>query len=228
MAADPLTLFGGLLLGLASSLHCAGMCGPIASSLMFAFSPGGSPAERARALFSAHAGRILMYVAAGTAVGALGSTVYGAFDHSGSFAMIRWAGAVALGWIGLSVAGLAPSLAGLDRLGAPIAATLRFAPARESGAFVSGALWGFLPCGMVYGALFYALLSGSALSGASVMAGFGLGTLPSVTAVAFGLSHFRRFARTANVRLGVGLGIVALSAASLLVPAIASGALCLH
>ena len=39
MAPDSLTFLGGLLMGLASSLHCAGMCGAIASSLMFAFSP---------------------------------------------------------------------------------------------------------------------------------------------------------------------------------------------
>ncbi len=45
MAPESLTLLGGLLLGLASSLHCAGMCGAIASSLMFAFAPGESESE---------------------------------------------------------------------------------------------------------------------------------------------------------------------------------------
>jgi uncharacterized protein len=108
MAPDGLTFLGGLLLGLASSLHCAGMCGAIASSLMFAFSPGEAAADRGRALMAAQAGRVLVYVAAGTAVGAVGSTLYGAFDHAGANLFMRWAAAVALGWIGLSVAGLAP------------------------------------------------------------------------------------------------------------------------
>ena len=232
MAPDSLTFLGGLLLGLASSLHCAGMCGAIASSLMFAFSPSDGTAERARALMAAHAGRVLMYVAGGAALGAVGSTVYGAFDHSGAYQFMRWAAAVALGWIGLSVAGLAPSLALFDRLAAPIAANLRLAPANrlagDAGAFASGLMWGFLPCGMVYGALFYAMLSGSALRGGAVMAGFGLGTLPSVTAAALGVSSFRRLARTPNARVVVGLGIMALAAASVAVQAMASGGFCLN
>jgi uncharacterized protein len=231
MAPDSLTFLGGLLMGLASSLHCAGMCGGIASSLMFAFSPGDSPNERVRTLLAAHGGRILMYVTGGLIVGWAGSTVYGAFDHTQAFLVLRWAAAVALGWIGLSVAGFAPSLAVFDRLAAPLAERLRFgspALAGGGGAFASGLMWGFLPCGMVYGALFYAMLSGSAPRGAAVMAGFGLGTLPSVTAVAFGVSSFRRLAGFRSARVGVGLGIVTLAAASVAVPALAMSGFCFH
>ena len=50
MAPDNLTFLGGLLMGLASSLHCASMCGAIASSLMFGFATGEGPSDRARAL----------------------------------------------------------------------------------------------------------------------------------------------------------------------------------
>ena len=216
-------------MGLASSFHCAGMCGAIASSLMFAFANGEGSAERARALFQAHAGRLIMYVAAGMILGGVGSAFYGAFDRGSAFLVMRWAGAVALGWIGLSVAGFAPSPAIVDRLAAPIAANLRFAPALPggSGAFASGLMWGLLPCGMVYGALFYAMLSGSALTGGAVMAGFGLGTLPAVTAVALGLSSFRRLAAIRNARVGVGLALMALAAGSLAAPALASAAFCL-
>jgi sulfite exporter TauE/SafE len=225
-------LLGGLLLGLASSLHCAGMCGAIASSLMFAFSPGEAPAERLRALLAAHAGRLLAYIAGGMALGGAGSAFYLAFDHAAAYLVMRWAAAVALGWVGLSVAGLAPALAVVDRFAAPIAQTLRFSPgpafAGQAGAFASGIVWGVLPCGMVYGALFYAMLSGSALGGAAVMAGFGLGTLPSVTAVALGISSFRRLARVRQVRVWVGLAIMAVAAASVAVPALASAGFCLR
>lgn len=230
MTPDGLTFFGGLLLGLASSLHCVGMCGAIASSLMFAFSPGDAAVDRARALVAAQMGRVLVYCAAGAAVGAVGSTVYGSFDHVGANLFMRWAAAFALGWIGLSVAGFAPSLSAFDLVTAPITDRLRFPPAGrlvgDAGAFASGLMWGFLPCGMVYGALFYAMLSGSALHGGSVMLGFGLGTLPSVTAAALGVSSFRRLARTPNARIAVGLGIIALAAASVAVPALASGVFC--
>jgi uncharacterized protein len=231
MAPDSLTFLGGLLMGLASSLHCAGMCGAIASSLMFAFSPGGATAERARTLLAAQAGRVLMYVAGGVVLGGVGSAFYGAFDHAMAYLVMRWAAAVALGWIGLSVAGLAPTLAVVDRFAAPIAESLRFSPAPAlasgTGAFASGLLWGLLPCGMVYGALFYAMLSGSAVRGGAVMAGFGLGTLPSVTAVAVGISSFRRLARARTARVLVGLAIVALAAASVAFPVLASVGLCL-
>ncbi len=231
MAPDGLTFLGGLLLGLASSLHCIGMCGAIASSLMFAFSSGETTANCARALALAETGRVLVYIAAGATVGAVGSAVYGAFNLSAVNLFMRWAAAVALGWIGLSVAGFAPSLAPLDRLAAPVTTSFRFSPTHhltgEAGAFASGLIWGFLPCGMVYGALFYAMLSGSALHGGAVMAGFGLGTLPSVTAAALGVSSFRKLARTPNARIAVGLSIVALAAASIAVPAMATGVFCL-
>jgi len=231
LTGDALTFLGGLLLGLASSLHCAAMCGAIASSLMFGFSGGDAAGKRLEALFAAHAGRVLMYVAAGAALGAFGATIYGAFDHAHAYLFMRWAAAVALGWIGLSVAGLAPSLALADRVAAPIGSALRWGgggsvASGRAGAFASGVLWGLLPCGMVYGALFYAMLSGGALQGATAMAGFGLGTLPSVTSVALGVAGFRRLARRESARLAVGLGILALAAASLAVPAMSFTAFC--
>jgi len=232
MAPDGLTFLGGLLIGLASSLHCVGMCGAIASSLMFAFSPGESDAERVRALMAAESGRVLMYVAGGALLGATGSAFYGAFDHSAAFLAMRWAAAVALGWIGLSVAGFAPPLAVMDRVAVPIAERLRFASgmsaAGEAGAFASGLVWGLLPCGMVYGALFYAMLTGDPWRGAAAMAGFGLGTLPSVTGAAFGLSRFRRLAREPKARLAVGLAILALAAASVGLPSVNLSGFCLN
>ena len=230
MAPISLTFAGGLLMGLASSLHCAGMCGAIASSLMFAFDPGAGRPSRARAHFTAQAGRILVYVLSGAMLGAVGARFYGAFDHPAAYQAMRWAAAVALGWIGFSVIGLAPSLAGLDRITAPVTGALhalkRSTGVNGAGAFVSGMIWGFLPCGMVYGALFYAMLSGGSLSGAEVMLGFGIGTLPSVTAVALGLSGFRELSNQPKARIAVGLSIMAIAAASLGVPAAAIADLC--
>jgi uncharacterized protein len=221
MVLSSLTLGGGLLLGLASSLHCAGMCGPIATSLMFGFGP-----RQNRTLAAAQAGRILVYVTAGTLAGAAGGLAVGAAPHPNAFLIMRVAAALSLGWIGFSLLGLAPSLAGIDRLTAPVArAVMRFRG--PSGALAAGMVWGFLPCGMVYGALFYAGLSGGALSGALVMAGFGLGTLPSVTAVALGLGRFRALAHKPGARAAVGLGLMGIAAASLALPAQAAGIFCL-
>jgi sulfite exporter TauE/SafE len=227
---NSLTFAGGLLMGLASSLHCASMCGAIASGLLMTFAPTASPAARLRTHFTAQSGRMLVYVLAGVVLGGAGAAFYGAFDHVAAYLALRWAAAVALGWIGLSVAGFAPSLAGADRFTAPItmrlAAVSGYAGVSEGGAFVSGMIWGFLPCGMVYGALFYAMLSGSALGGAAVMAGFALGTLPSVTAVALGLSSFRRWGEIHGARVAVGLTIMAVAALSVAGPVATIEALC--
>ncbi len=230
MAPMSLTFAGGLLMGLASSLHCAGMCGAIASSLLMAFDRDAGSAARAQTHFAAQGGRVLVYVISGALLGGVGAAFYGAFDHSSAYLALRWAAAVALGWIGMSVAGFAPSLAGVDRFTAPITGVLhqvRYAAGPNGGgAFVSGMIWGFLPCGMVYGALFYAMLAGSALGGAEVMAGFGLGTLPSVTAVALGLSGLRQFAHIGKARVGIGLAIMALAALSVGIPAATLAAIC--
>jgi len=230
MTPISLTFAGGLLMGLASSLHCAGMCGAIASSLLMAFDPGAGPAARLRTHFTAQSGRMVVYALGGAVLGGAGAAFYGAFDHVAAYLALRWAAAVALGWIGLSVAGFAPSLAGVDRFTAPITVRLAqvrgYAGASDGGAFVSGMIWGFLPCGMVYGALFYAMLSGSALGGAEVMAGFALGTLPSVTAVALGLSGFRRLGEIKRARIAVGLAIMVIAALSVAAPVARIAALC--
>ncbi len=221
MAPSSLTLGGGLLLGLASSLHCAGMCGPIASSLMFGFGP-----RQGRALAAAQAGKVLVYVTAGALAGSAGGLAFGASTHPGAFLVMRVAAALSLAWIGFSLLGLAPSLAGMDRVTAPIARAVSGFRA-PGGAFAAGMVWGFLPCGMVYGALFYAGLSGGMLNGALVMAGFGLGTLPAVTAVALGLGRFRALAHKPGARIAVGLGLMGVAAASLAAPAVAAGIFCL-
>jgi sulfite exporter TauE/SafE len=220
MVLSSLTLGGGLLLGLASSLHCAGMCGPIATSLMFGFGP-----NQTRALFAAQAGRVLIYTLGGAIAGAAGGAALAGLHHPAAFLAMRAAAALSLGWIGFSLLGLAPSLAFVDRLTVPL--TRALAGLRAPGALAAGMVWGFLPCGMVYGALFYAGLSGGALAGAAVMAGFGLGTLPSVTAAALGLKGFRALAHAPRARVAVGIGLMAIAAASLAAPSAAAGVFCL-
>lgn len=227
-----LTFLGGLILGFASSLHCAGMCGGIASGLLLAFDPGQGAARRAGVLMSAQAGRIAAYMAAGGFLGVVGSGFYGAFDHGAAHLVLRWAAAVALGWIGLSLIGVAPALTVIDRLVAPFARWARH-PGRRLraggpiGPFLAGLGWGLLPCGMVYGALFYAMLTGSGTGGATVMAGFGLGTLPAVTLTALGVAGLRKMALAPRLRVVAGLALLLVAALSALLPAGAWEALCL-
>tara|TARA_R110000744_G_scaffold77899_2_gene153596 strand:+ start:24958 stop:25737 length:780 start_codon:yes stop_codon:yes gene_type:complete len=229
---DPLTqlsLAGGLLAGFASSLHCAGMCGGIASGLMLSLSPDGETSTRARTILLAQLGRVSAYVLAGAIIGLVGSSVYFSFDRAEAHLLLRWAGAVTLVYIGLSVAGWAPSLAGMDRIGTRVVSILSAPLGRAFSAaspVLAGFLWGLLPCGMVYAALFYAMLSGSAGGGAAIMAGFGLGTVPAVVGAAFGAQALMRLSQRPGLRRGVGLVLVALGVASAAIPWRALAAFC--
>jgi hypothetical protein len=228
MQINEFSLLGGVLLGLASALHCAAMCGGIASGVVFLFDPK-SPWDRARVLMSAQAGRILAYVVAG---GVLGAGLYGVFDHAAAYRLLQWAGAVTLMWIGLSVAGLLPSLSALDRHMAALSAAISKALARfrrfpAGGPLAAGLGWGTIPCPMVYAALFTATLTGSAAGGATLMLGFGLGTLPAVTLTAFGVSTLARVEAKAVARGAIGLAIAVLGFSTVYPSSPTAGLLCL-
>ncbi len=228
---DSLTFLGGLLLGAASSLHCAGMCGSIASSLMFALAPDTGTGARIRTLLLAQGGKALAYVAAGGVLGLFGSVLYGAFDQAALHQGLRVVAALCLAWIGFSLTGLAPPLSALDGLLAPLSRWIttgrfRLAQAGPAGPVLVGMAWGLMPCGMVYGALFYAMLSGDGMGGALVMSGFALGTLPAVTATALGILTLRRLGARPGTRIAIGLALVALATASVVVPTSGWAALC--
>jgi sulfite exporter TauE/SafE len=206
-----LALGSGFLVGLASSLHCAGMCGSIGSALAMAIHPDGRTEAAARTLMLTQFGRVLAYAAAGGTVGLLGTPVIHLFDQAAAFQILRAAGAATLVWIGLSTTGLLPSPAILDRWAAPVAGSvLRASRALPGGTpsatFAAGIVWGFMPCAMVYAALFVAMLQGTPAGGAIFMLGFGAATIPAVVAAGLGLSALRQIGRD-RLRVPVGLAI---------------------
>lgn len=219
MVLNPTTLVGGVLLGLASSFHCAGMCGGIGSSLTMTLASGSSARAQTRTLMIAQAGKAVAYTAAGGLLGALGSSVYRLFDRQSAHIVLQYLGAAGLTWIGLSLLGLVPAFAAFEGVSAPIR---RWAWSnRRSGTWASalaGLAWGLLPCGMVYSALLFAMIAGSAANGAAVMLGFGLGVTPSVTAAALGVSQLPRLARGRLTRLSVGGTLIAIGMATLVWP----------
>ena len=80
---------------------------------------------------------------------------------------------------------------------------------RPHQAFALGALWGWLPCGMVYSVLLTAMLTGSALGGGAVMLAFGLGTLPMLTGLGLLGARLRAAMQRRMVRLTCGLLVLA-------------------
>lgn len=226
-ATLPLALGSGFLVGLASSLHCAGMCGSIGSALTMTIHPDGSTAAAARTLVLTQIGKAIAYAAAGSAVGLLGTSVVHLFDQSAAFNLLRTAGAAVLIWIGLSTAGLLPSPALFDRWAAPVAnaviAASRALPAGATGApIAAGIVWGFMPCAMVYAALFAAMLQGSAAGGGTFMLGFGLATMPAVIGAALGITALRSAARRDGARRLIGAAIAGAGALSLVFSPVAA------
>ena len=197
----PLGLFLG---GLASGLHCAGMCGGI--------SAGFSVLQKQNLLMrqlAFNAGRITSYAAAGAAAGALGSAgAYMAavlpaqiFLYFASSAFVLLAGTHLWGALPLSA---------LERIGMPLWRRLQplAVPLLRRGSFAAGLAWGWLPCGLVYGALLAAVFAGSAAQGALAMAAFGAGTLPWLLAAGVAGARFRAAVklRRAGALLLIGFG----------------------
>lgn len=175
-------LAAALLAGVVGSVHCFSMCGGIAGALGMA---GGG---RASFAVSYSAGRIASYAVAGAIAGAIGAGLAGA---AGLGPWLRLVMGVVLILLGLQVAANIKALAPLEAAGARLWARLapvarRFVPPRHAGqALALGALWGWLPCGLVYGMLAAAAGSGSAANGALFMAVFGLGTAPAMIGLAW-------------------------------------------
>lgn len=208
---DPATttaLVSFLIAGVAGSLHCIGMCGPILAGLTTALRPQPvaltidpalvrSPRLRfpiAWDLLAYHVGRIAIYSVLGLFAGLVGNY----FRHGSRALGAQQAGATILsGFVivsGLFLLGILPlltrkparSCAGKHRPHAvpdhPWLGRLR----QTRGAIpriLLGSAMGFLPCGLVYTMLILAAAQPNPAHAALGMTLFGLGTVPSLTAV---------------------------------------------
>jgi hypothetical protein len=207
------------LVGLLGGVHCVGMCGGIVSALTI--QPGGQSvrAPGAASALPLHLaynfGRISSYVIAGALVGAIGSFSLLLSEMLPVQMGLYIAANLMMIALGLYLTGLTQSLAFTERLGQALwkriqPFTRRFLPARNvAQAYPLGLLWGWLPCGMVYGVLTAALLSGSAARGAATMLAFGLGTLPNLLLAGMLLHRLRSIVQARWVRLGSGLLVIA-------------------
>jgi len=159
--------------GLVTSLHCAGMCGPLACSLM-PVKGDRSDAQTVSTVY--HGARLTSYALLGALAGGLGR------------APLTWVSQSALRWLPwvmvLFFVALAlrwdrhlPKLAALGRVTFRLQGWLR-GRSRTEAAAALGLATPLLPCGPLYFLVALALLSGSALHGVEVMLAFGLGTVP--------------------------------------------------
>jgi len=178
MPIDWLVLSAALVSGLTGGLHCAAMCGGIATGFS-ALARGTAPWALA---LQANLGRIGGYVLAGAIVGGAGH---------GLLAVLRlpWLGLALRLLVGLALVVLALRMLGrwsspLPGPGTRVWSWLRplqqrLIPANTAPRrLLLGLLWGWLPCGLSLSLLGVAWLQASARNGALTMLAFGLGTLP--------------------------------------------------
>ncbi len=167
------TAAAAFAVGLATSLHCAGMCGPIACSLLSLQGPHADPQTTA-ALY--HTGRLLSYASLGTLAGALGHWPLASLTHSPAM-VLPWLLAAILLAIACGFHPTFPRPAFLQKWALRTRLSLRHLPPKPS-ALALGLATPLLPCGPLYLMLALALASGSALRGLECMLAFALGTTP--------------------------------------------------
>ncbi len=177
-------LIAALFMGFFGSPHCLGMCGGLVAAFSLSMKDV-SPAKRRALIATYHFGRLTSYAMLGLAAGIIGVTVLEPLMKGNSTPRILLG--LVLVFVGVTMLG-APFLSKLERVG------MRFwqflSPIRQKvfplntypRALAAGLLWGFLPCGLVYGALLIAVVAHDPLSGAALMFVFGLGTVPMLVA----------------------------------------------
>lgn len=175
------------LAGLLGGGHCAAMCGGIVGALSFG-NQRLTPSWSHILLFNV--GRIGSYMLIGAIAGSLGNAL-GLLPqlHLIQTLLYLTANLILIG-LGLYVSGISSLITRLEKIGTPIwrqlqPITRKLLPIRHwPQALAIGALWGWVPCGLVYTALLGALASATPQHGAALMLAFGLGTLPNLLLIA--------------------------------------------
>jgi len=198
-----------LLIGLLGAGHCFGMCGGIASALTFALGDNVGAAKKTQILIFYSLGRIISYML----IGAGFSFAFSLLPDS-AIQHMRWFTGILLVLMGLYVSGWWKVLSALERLGAkpwalvqPLAA--RMMPVQNVlQAFLFGAIWGWLPCGLVYTATVYAAAQASLTEGALSMLAFGIGTLPAILSIGALANALKNVLQSKGFRAASGIVLI--------------------
>jgi len=209
------TFISAFFVGLFSTVHCLGMCGGIIGALTFSL-PERIRNNRWRLIPYVSAynlGRISSYCFAGALVGALGEGIMKFLPTYGHLVLQLLASILMTG-IGLYLAGWFPAFARIERIGKPVWKKLepisqKLIPVKSPlHAYLLGAVWGWLPCGLVYTALIWSVTASNAKDGALLMLAFGAGTLPAVMVAGILTGWLTRLIRSPYVRTSAGVIII--------------------
>ncbi len=183
-----ISYFSAFLVALLGGVHCFGMCGGIVGALTM----GLSPETRVRLtgilpyLLAYNTGRVLSYMVAGLLAGGVGAWVASLASVQRGQQVLQLVAGMFMVMLGLYVGEWWQGLLRVERIGGLL--WQRLEPIRRRllpvgtvpQALIMGVVWGWLPCGLVYSVLIWAVSSGGAREGALLMLSFGLGTLPAL------------------------------------------------
>jgi len=184
--------FSAFLIGVLGAGHCIGMCSGIASALSFSISPNQKNGLLSLLLYNL--GRISSYSIAGFIFAASSSVLIIWMGGKESLIYLRIFAAFMMLLLAFYIARLWNGLLIVERGGQFLWRFIKplaqyFLPLKHPMlAFPLGFFWGWLPCGLVYSTLVWAISTADAVNGMMIMLGFGLGTLPAMMLVG-SLSH---------------------------------------
>ena len=198
-------LWSAFILGLMGSFHCVGMCGPIAFLL---------PVDRSNSVrkitqtFTYHLGRLLAYGLMGLIFGLIGRSLY--------IFGIQQQLSITIGVLMIVVVLIPSRIVNKYKISQPIyigiskvkSALGKALKKKTADTFLTiGFLNGFLPCGLVYMAVFAALATGQTLLGSLYMVVFGLGTVPLMTTAIY-LGKFLNTKVKQNIQKAIPVVVV--------------------
>jgi len=176
-------LYSAFIFGLISSLHCIGMCGPIAMMLPVDRS---NPAKKVVQIMLYHIGRLSAYATLGLVFGILGKGFY--------MAGIQQSISIMVGIFMITIAVVPERIFMKYNFSKPVYKVIsnvksslgnQFKRKSPDALFTIGLLNGFLPCGLVYAALFGAIAMQNVTLSVTYMLLYGLGTIPMMSAVVY-------------------------------------------
>lgn len=176
-------LYSAFIFGLISSFHCVGMCGPIAMMLPV---DRNNEAKKVTQIITYHIGKLTAYGTLGLIFGLLGRSFY--------LAGMQQQLSIIVGILMILVAVIPERIFAKYNFSKPVYRVItkvksslgqQFKNKSYKSLFTIGLLNGFLPCGMVYVALFGAIAMQNVTLGIGYMLLFGLGTIPMMVAVVY-------------------------------------------
>lgn len=180
-------LYTAFFFGLISSMHCIGMCGPIAMMLPL---DRNNSTNKAFQILVYHAGRVTAYASLGLVFGLLGKGLY--------LAGIQQQMSIVMGVMMITIVIIPEKIFARYNFSKPVFHLIskvksslgkQFRKKSPGAIFTIGLLNGFLPCGLVYAALFGAIAMQNEWYGMMYMILYGIGTIPLMSAVVY-MAHW--------------------------------------